>query len=61
MFYEDLVSPEVANALAREAGVKTAVLSPIEGLTQDQIDAGKDYGAVMRDNLAALRQALGCR
>jgi zinc transport system substrate-binding protein len=61
VFYEELVSPKVSGALAREAGVKTAVLSPIEGLSKDEIKAGKDYAAVMRDNLAALRQALGCR
>lgn len=61
VFYENLVSPKVSRALAREAGVKTAVLSPIEGLTKDELDAGKDYVAVMHDNLAALRGALGCR
>lgn len=61
VFYEELVAPTVAETLAREAGVATAVLNPIEGLTQDQIAAGKDYAAVMRDNLAALRAALGCR
>lgn len=61
VFFEELVSPKVAEALAREADVKTAVLSPIEGLTQRELDAGKDYMAVMRDNLAALRQALACR
>jgi zinc transport system substrate-binding protein len=60
VFYEDLVSPAVARTLAREAGVATAVLSPIEGLTKAQVAAGKDYVAVMRDNLAALRKALGC-
>jgi zinc transport system substrate-binding protein len=61
VFYEELMSPKVSEALAREAGVRTAVLSPIEGLSREEIDAGKDYAAVMRDNLAALRQALGCR
>jgi zinc transport system substrate-binding protein len=61
VFFEDLVSPNVAEALARDAGVETAVLSPIEGLTREQLDAGKDYAAVMRGNLAALSVALGCR
>jgi zinc transport system substrate-binding protein len=61
VFYEELVSPTVARALAEEAGVATAVLSPIEGLTERQAAAGKDYAAVMRENLAALRLALGCR
>lgn len=61
VFFEELTSPEVAEALAREAGVDTAVLSPIEGLSDEQSDAGKDYAAVMRDNLSALREALVCR
>lgn len=60
VFYETLVSPEVAETLAREAGVETAVLNPIEGLTEDQADAGDDYASVMRANLAALTAALDC-
>lgn len=61
VFFEDLVSPAVAEALAREAGVATAALSPLEGLSAPDAEAGKDYAAVMRQNLAVLRQALGCR
>ena len=61
VFYEELVTHKVSETLAREAGVKTAVLSPIEGLTKDELDAKKDYVAVMRENLATLRQALNCR
>ena len=60
VFYETLVAPDVAETLAREADVDTAVLDPIEGLSDEQIDAGDDYASVMRDNLAALREALGC-
>jgi zinc transport system substrate-binding protein len=60
IFTEELVSPDVAGALAREAGVRTAVLNPLEGLTQDEIDAGDDYVSVMHANLATLREALGC-
>ena len=61
VFYETLVSPKVAEALAREAGVSTAVLDPIEGLSDDDAKAGKTYVSAMRENLAALRLALGCR
>ncbi len=61
IFYETLVSPKVAQTLAREAGVGTAVLDPLEGLSEDDAKAGKTYVSVMRDNLAAVRQALGCR
>jgi zinc transport system substrate-binding protein len=61
VFFETLVSPKLAETVAREAGVKTAVLDPIEGLTSDEVAAGDDYLSVMRANLAALREALACR
>jgi zinc transport system substrate-binding protein len=60
VFTEELVSPEVAETLAREAGVQTDVLSPLEGLTEGQIAAGEDYLSVMEENLWKLRAALGC-
>jgi zinc transport system substrate-binding protein len=60
IFSETLVSPRVAEALAREAAVKTAVLDPLEGLPPEQIEAGADYVDVMQRNLAALRAGLGC-
>jgi zinc transport system substrate-binding protein len=61
VFFETLVSPKLAQTVAREAGVETAVLNPLEGLTDDEIAAGEDYFSVMRSNLAALQQALGCQ
>ena len=53
IFFESLVSPKVAETLARETGATTAMLDPVE--------SGTDYPAAMRRNLAALRTALGCR
>ena len=60
MFFEPLVSPRLAETVAREADVQTAVLDPLEGLTAEQQEAGADYFGVMRQNLSALRTALGC-
>ncbi len=60
VFFEPLVSSRLAETVAREAGVSTAVLDPLEGLTPEQEDGGADYFSVMRQNLAALRAALGC-
>ncbi len=60
VFSETLVSPKLAETVAREAGAETAVLDPLEGLTEDEVSAGEDYFSVMRANLAALRKALGC-
>lgn len=61
IFTEELVSPRVAETLAREAGVQTAVLNPLEGLTPEELTRGEDYASVMRQNLSTLRVALGCR
>ncbi len=55
VFTEELVSPQVADALAREADVGTAVLDPIES----RPDGG--YVGAMRRNGDALAEALGCR
>lgn len=57
VFFETLVSPRTAKALAADAGARTAVLDPLEGLADPQ---NEDYFSVMRDNLAALRKGLGC-
>ena len=61
VFFETLVSPRLAETVAREVGARTAVLDPLEGLSEQEIAAGEDYVSVMRENLAALRKALGCR
>lgn len=59
VFSERLASPRVSESLARDAGVTTAVLDPIEGLS-DQT-SGEDYLSLMRMNLSALEEANGCR
>lgn len=58
IYTETLVAPDVAETVAREAGVRTAVLDPIEGLTGDAPDS--DYLTVMRTNLQTLRTGQGC-
>ncbi|MGY1777989.1 metal ABC transporter substrate-binding protein [Geodermatophilus sp. SYSU D00804] len=58
VYTETLVDPAVAETVAEEAGVRTAVLDPIEGLTDES--AGEDYLAVMRADLATLQEGQGC-
>ncbi|MGN7413238.1 metal ABC transporter solute-binding protein, Zn/Mn family [Paenibacillus sp. SAF-068] len=58
IFFETLVSSKVSETIASEVGAKTAVLNPIEGLTEEEITAGMDYISVMRQNLEALKLAL---
>lgn len=57
IFFETLVSPKVAETIAKEVGARTEVLDPIEGL---QPGSTGDYLSVMRSNLAALKTALSC-
>jgi zinc transport system substrate-binding protein len=61
VFFERLVSPRLAETVARDAGARAAVLDPIEGLTPSEQDRGADYLSLMRRNLRELRRALGCR
>lgn len=58
VFSESLVSPAVADALARDTGVQSRVLDPIEGLSDET--AGDDYLSLMRANLRAIREANDC-
>lgn len=60
VFTEELVSPRIARTLAREAGVRTETLNPLEGLTDRELKRGDDYVSVMDANLAKLQRALGC-
>ena len=61
VFFETLVSPRLADTVAREVGAHTAVLDPIEGLTPAEQKRSDNYLTLMRRNLAALRKALACR
>ncbi|MFG2357647.1 metal ABC transporter substrate-binding protein [Streptomyces sp. NPDC048521] len=59
VFYETLVSDKTAKTIAGDAGLKTDVLDPIEGITGRS--RGKDYFAVQEANLKALQKALGAQ
>jgi zinc transport system substrate-binding protein len=58
IYAETLVSPAIAQTVARESGATMATLDPVEGLTT--ASAGKDYFGVMRSNLKALQAGQGC-
>lgn len=59
VFYETLVSDRTAKTLANDAGLRTDVLDPVEGITGKS--KGDDYVQVMEANLTALRTALGAK
>ncbi|MFF0480059.1 metal ABC transporter substrate-binding protein [Streptomyces sp. NPDC004435] len=59
VFFETLASDKTAKTLAQDTGLKTDVLDPLEGITDQS--KGDDYIEVMRSNLAALQKALGAK
>jgi zinc transport system substrate-binding protein len=59
VFYETLVSDKTAKTIAGDAGLKTDVLDPIEGITDKS--RGTDYFSVQQANLKALQTALGTK
>jgi zinc transport system substrate-binding protein len=58
VFSEELASPEMAHTLARDLGIRAAVLDPIEGLGPDT--AHEDYLSLMNQNLTVLQEANRC-
>ena len=58
IFFETLVSPKVAETVAKEIGARTLVLDPLEGV---QDESKQNYFTVMGENLANLQTALGCK
>jgi zinc transport system substrate-binding protein len=61
IFFEALVSPKLALAIAQETGAQTLAFNPLEGLTAAQLRDGQDYISVQKANLQALRTALHCQ
>ncbi|OWA20866.1 metal ABC transporter substrate-binding protein [Streptomyces sp. CS057] len=59
VFFETLASDKTAKTLAKDTGLKTGVLDPLEGITDKS--QGADYIEVMESNLAALQKALGAK
>ena len=57
IFTEALIDPKIAQTLADDLGITTAVLDPIES----QTDPSKDYSGVMNDNIDVLTKALNCQ
>ncbi len=59
IFYEQTVSPKVAETIASDLKLKTDVLDPVETLSDGS--RGSDYVEVMKSNLESLRKANSCK
>lgn len=61
IFSEDLVDPKLAQTLATEVGAQVRILSPLEGLNQTEQQEGVTFLDKWYQNLANLKDALGCQ
>lgn len=59
IFFETLTNPRLSQVLAQETGAETAVLNPGDGVTKEELEAGKGYIQIMEENLETLKKALG--
>lgn len=61
IYYEELMDPRLAEILASEIGAQVLPLSPIEGLTGEELNKGVTYLEKMEQNLENLKVGLECR
>ena len=61
VFFENSVPPDLSKALAREIGGRVFVLHAGHNLTREQQETGVGFFELMEENLAHLREGLGCR
>src|SRR3989338_1946516 len=61
IFFETLVSPKLAQTLASEIGAQTLVFDPIEGVSEEDQAAGKNYVSIMQENLTNLKIGMMCQ
>jgi len=61
IFFEALLPEDLAQTIANEIGAKTDLLDPIEGFSQENLDAGASYIVAQRSNLERLRTGLKCK
>jgi len=60
IYFEVLVSDELAKVIAKEVGARTLVLNPGGNLTREEWEAGVTFLSLMEANLRNLREGLGC-
>jgi zinc transport system substrate-binding protein len=58
IYFENNASSQTAETLAEEVGVELAVLSPLEGITEEDQEKGSNYISVMLENLEALKKSI---
>ena len=61
IFYEEIISPAMAEMIARETGTELVKLHGIHNVSKSDLDRGVTYLSLMEQNLENLRKGLQCR
>jgi zinc transport system substrate-binding protein len=60
IYFEELLSPRMAQTIAQETGAKTLILNPAGTLSKEQFQQGKTFISLMEENLSNLKTGLEC-
>lgn len=61
VFYEELISPRIANVLSKEAGVAPLKINPAHNVSKDDLERGITFFDIMEYNLKQLKIGLECQ
>ncbi len=61
IFHEELVSPKIAETLAKETDTQLLLLNGAHNLTKDDWEKKKTFLEIMENNLANLKRGLNCQ
>jgi len=61
IYYEELITPRVAEVLARETGCGLLFLHGAHNISKDDLNKGATFISLMELNLASLRKGLECK
>jgi zinc transport system substrate-binding protein len=61
IYYEELITPRIAEVVARETGCELLFLHGAHNISRDDLEKGATFISLMEQNLANLRKGLECR
>jgi zinc transport system substrate-binding protein len=61
IYYEELITPRIAEVVARETGTQLLFLHGAHNISRDDLEKGATFISIMEHNLTNLRKGLECR
>ncbi len=61
IFYEELLSPKIAETIAQETGTQLRMLNPAHNITKEEFENGTTFITIMENNLQNLTYGLSCK